>query len=79
LYLADQFGNNTKTILTNDTSLLNVAEPIHIFDIKTEEYSLPAYHILPPNFNATQKYPLLIYCYGGPHRESVLNKCLKIC
>lgn len=74
LYLADQFGNNTKTILTNDTSLLNVAEPIHIFDIKTEEYSLPAYHILPPNFNATQKYPLLIYCYGGPHRESVLNK-----
>lgn len=30
--------------------------------------------ILPPNLDTTKKYPVIIYVYGGPHAQLVLNE-----
>ncbi|MBO4231758.1 MAG: DPP IV N-terminal domain-containing protein [Bacteroidales bacterium] len=32
--------------------------------------------LLPPNFNPKEKYPCLIYVYGGPHSQLVTNEFL---
>jgi dipeptidyl-peptidase 4 len=34
---------------------------------------LNAWVIKPPNFDAAKKYPVLVYTYGGPHAQVVLN------
>jgi dipeptidyl-peptidase-4 len=34
---------------------------------------LNAWMIKPPDFDASRKYPVLIYTYGGPHAQVVLN------
>ena len=35
--------------------------------------SLNAVMIKPPDFDASKKYPVLVYTYGGPHAQVVLN------
>jgi dipeptidyl-peptidase-4 len=30
----------------------------------------------PPNFDSTQKYPVLVYLYGGPHAQMITNSWL---
>lgn len=35
---------------------------------------LNASMIKPANFDSTKKYPVLMYCYGGPGSQSVLNR-----
>jgi len=32
--------------------------------------------ILPPDFDATKKYPVIVYVYGGPHAQLVTNDWL---
>ena len=34
---------------------------------------LNAYRILPPDFDSTRKYPVLMYVYGGPTSQTVLD------
>ncbi len=34
---------------------------------------LNAYRILPPDFDSTRKYPVLMYVYGGPGSQTVLD------
>lgn len=34
---------------------------------------LQAMMIKPPNFDATKKYPVIVYLYGGPHAQLVVN------
>ncbi len=42
------------------------------FTIPTPDgYDLPAYWVLPPGFDPTQRYPLIFNIYGGPNAESV--------
>ena len=44
------------------------------FSFKTEEgTSLNGYMIRPADFDATKKYPVLMYVYGGPGSQTVLN------
>jgi len=38
-----------------------------------EEVSLNTWMILPSNFDSTKKYPVLLYIYGGPGAQTVLN------
>ncbi len=38
---------------------------------KNAKDTLYARMILPPNFDATKKYPVILYVYGGPHAELV--------
>jgi len=45
-----------------------------LFTIPTEDgYTLPAYWILPPDFNQGKKYPVLFMIYGGPGAPTVSN------
>lgn len=45
-----------------------------IFKIKNKNSDdLYCRMILPPQFDSTQKYPCLIYVYGGPHSQMVTN------
>jgi dipeptidyl-peptidase-4 len=42
--------------------------------VKTHDgVQLNAVMIKPPDFDATRKYPVLVYTYGGPHAQVVLN------
>ena len=44
------------------------------FTIQTEDnVVLNAWRILPPGFNPSKKYPVLMYVYGGPGSQTVLN------
>jgi dipeptidyl-peptidase-4 len=44
------------------------------FTIKTsEDVELNAWRILPWDFDKTKKYPVLMYVYGGPGSQTVLN------
>jgi dipeptidyl-peptidase-4 len=43
--------------------------------IKTRDgFALEAMMILPPNFDASKKYPVYQYLYGGPHAQQVRNE-----
>jgi len=45
-----------------------------LFTIPTEDgYSLPAYWILPPDFDESKKYPVVFTVYGGPGAPTVSN------
>ena len=45
-----------------------------LFTIPTEDgYALPAYWILPPDFNPEKKYPVIFTIYGGPGAATVSN------
>ena len=75
LYLAS--GVKVATINANDrTADLG---PYHL--TQTEFFSVRARDgvllncsmIKPPNFDPTKKYPVLVYTYGGPHAQVVVN------
>ncbi len=40
----------------------------------TEGIELNAYMISPPDFNDTQKYPVIVYQYSGPNSQDVLDR-----
>ncbi|RYG54186.1 MAG: S9 family peptidase, partial [Chitinophagaceae bacterium] len=45
-----------------------------IFTLKSNDgYDLYARTFKPVNFDSTKKYPVLVYWYGGPHAQLVLN------
>ncbi|WP_034256761.1 S9 family peptidase [Adhaeribacter aquaticus] len=45
------------------------------FSLKTSDGAkLDGYTIKPLNFDATKKYPVLMFVYGGPGKQEVLNK-----
>jgi dipeptidyl-peptidase-4 len=47
---------------------------VELFSIPTEDgRNLPAYWILPPDFDGSKKYPLLFTVYGGPGSSTVSN------
>ncbi|HEY3174127.1 MAG TPA: S9 family peptidase [Candidatus Polarisedimenticolia bacterium] len=40
----------------------------------TDGVKLPAMITLPPDFDPSRKYPVLVYVYGGPHGQVVANQ-----
>ena len=50
-----------------------VMDTIKSADGKTDLYSRM---VLPPNFDASKKYPVIVYVYGGPHAQLVRNSWL---
>ncbi|KAI5968242.1 STE13 [Candida margitis] len=43
-------------------------------EISKYNIALSVKEILPPNFNPTRQYPLLVHAYGGPGSQNVLKK-----
>jgi dipeptidyl-peptidase 4 len=48
--------------------------PVEFLSVRSHDgIQLNAMMIKPPDFDATKKYPVLVYTYGGPHVQVVLN------
>jgi dipeptidyl-peptidase 4 len=49
--------------------------PVEFLEVKTHDgMMLNASMIKPPNFDPHRKYPVLVYTYGGPHVQVVMNE-----
>src|SRR6202047_349501 len=49
--------------------------PVEFLEVKTHDgVTLNAYMIKPPDFDPHRKYPVLVYTYGGPHAQVVMNE-----
>jgi dipeptidyl-peptidase-4 len=84
--------NTPRQILLNDSkgvlygSILNAANPITSYKLteinlgklsSTDGNTSLNYRIIKPaNFDATKKYPTIVYLYGGPHAQMVTNNWL---
>ena len=66
-------------VLEDNSSLRKTLETVNLnpkefFTIKTEDtVQLNAYMIKPADFDPTKEYPVLMYVYGGPNSQTVLN------
>ena len=75
-----------RILLNGKTNVIYTAEnPLKDYNLGTTEFvtlkgtdgtDLYARVIKPANFDATKKYPVLIYVYGGPHAQLVTNSWL---
>ena len=50
-------------------------QPVEFFNFETpDSVQLNAWQIKPPNFDPQKKYPVLMYVYGGPGSQRVIDK-----
>ena len=71
--------DGSDAIALNENKVAELAEyslsPMEFLSVETHDgMKLNAWMIKPPNFDATKKYPVLVYTYGGPHAQVVLNQ-----
>ena len=66
-------------IVLNENKAAELAEyklsPPEFISVKTHDgMDLNAWIIKPANFDTAKKYPVLVYTYGGPHAQVVMNQ-----
>ncbi|MGB7727566.1 MAG: S9 family peptidase [Candidatus Acidiferrum sp.] len=74
LYRTD--GTKASTINENKVDELSQyhLSPVEFSTVKARDgVVLNCFMIKPPNFDPAKKYPLIVYTYGGPHAQVVLN------
>ena len=67
-------GSHTVILGRNVDPYSEFVKPeIRLVDLSTADgvYPLTGRMILPPDFDANKKYPVLVYVYGGPHSQLV--------
>jgi dipeptidyl-peptidase 4 len=74
LYLADA----SKVAALNENQVPELApyhlSPVEFLTVRSHDDVLfHCFMIKPPQFDPTRKYPVLVYTYGGPHAQVVLN------
>jgi len=74
LYRAD----GTKLATLNENKVAELAEyhlsPVEFFTIKAHDgVTLNCSMIKPVNFDPAKKFPVIVYTYGGPHAQVVVN------
>jgi dipeptidyl-peptidase 4 len=76
----DLYGTDgTKVATLNENKVEELAQyhfsPVEFSTIKARDgVSLNCFLIKPPNFDPGKKYPVIVYTYGGPHAQVVLNE-----
>jgi dipeptidyl-peptidase 4 len=70
--------DGSKVATLNENKIEELSEyrlsPVEFLTVKARDgVELNALMIKPPNFNPELKYPVLVYTYGGPHAQVVLN------
>jgi len=75
IQLIETKSGKTKELLQSKNPLENYARgEMSIFTIKNQEGTdLYCRLFKPVNFDSTKKYPVVVYWYGGPHAQMVLN------
>jgi len=74
LYRAD--GTKSAAINENKVDALTQfhLSPVEFSTVKAHDgVSLNCFLIKPPNFDPAKKYPVIVYTYGGPHAQVVVN------
>jgi dipeptidyl-peptidase-4 len=72
-------ADGVKAAVVNENSRSAELAPFHLspvefFTIQAHDgVSLNCSMIKPPNFDSAKKYPVLVYTYGGPHAQVVVN------
>jgi dipeptidyl-peptidase-4 len=71
-------ADGTKVATLNENKVEELAQyhlsPVEFFSIKSHDgVSLNCSMIKPANFDPGKKYPVLVYTYGGPHAQVVVN------
>lgn len=77
VFLKKADGSAVRTILENRVEALedfNLSTPEFIRLQADDGFPLEAMMIKPPDFDPSEKYPVLVYTYGGPGAQSVLNR-----
>ncbi len=70
-------GKTVKSIFSSENPLKTINLPkTKVFSIKNNITDLYCRMILPPDFDSTKKYPVIVYVYGGPHSQLVTNTWL---
>ncbi len=80
--LMDKNGKTKKVLLKSKNPLEKYNIPSIKFvemNSKDNKYKLYGRIILPVDFDANKKYPVIIYVYGGPHLKLVRNSWLGAC
>jgi dipeptidyl-peptidase 4 len=70
--------DGTKAATINENKVEELAQyhlsPVEFSTVNTRDgVSLNCFLIKPPNFDPSKKYPVIVYTYGGPHAQVVLN------
>ena len=70
--------DGTKAATLNENKVEALAQyhlsPVQFLTVKAHDgVPLNCFVIKPPNFNPAKKYPVIVYTYGGPHAQVVLN------
>lgn len=71
-------ADGTKLATLNENKVEELAQyhlsPVEFSTVKNRDgVSLNCFLIKPPNFDPSKKYPVIVYTYGGPHAQVVLN------
>ena len=70
--------DGTKAATINENKVEELAQyhlsPVEFSTVKSHDgVSLNCFLIKPPHFDPAKKYPVIVYTYGGPHAQVVLN------
>ena len=57
----------------SEKTLMKISDPAFVLP-DGSQIDIDAWQILPPDFDPNKKYPVLIYVYGGPGHQTVLNQ-----
>jgi dipeptidyl-peptidase-4 len=71
-------SDGSEIVTINENKVEELAQyhlsPVEFFAIKAHDgVSLNCAIIKPPHFDPSKKYPVIVYTYGGPHAQVVLN------
>ncbi|GBD89956.1 prolyl tripeptidyl peptidase precursor [bacterium BMS3Abin04] len=69
-------GNTLSVIHRSNNPIKDYAVgDVKIFTLKNQDSTdLYCRMVLPPDFDASKKYPVIVYVYGGPHVQLVTNR-----
>ncbi|MBQ6730119.1 MAG: S9 family peptidase [Bacteroidales bacterium] len=67
-----EFAEKLKTFNLGEKKLMKISDPAFTLPDGTQ-VDVDAWQILPPDFDPSKKYPVLIYVYGGPGHQTVNN------
>lgn len=67
-----EFVERLQTFNLGEKRLMKISDPAFVLPDGTQ-VDVDAWQILPPDFDPSKKYPVLIYVYGGPGHQTVTN------
>ena len=71
-------SDGSKIVTINENKVEELTQfhlsPVEFFTIASRDgVALNCFMIKPPHFDLAKKYPVIVYTYGGPHAQVVLN------